>query len=107
MECIINASWNWPFNRKDMHIYGTKGYVYSDDPTTIRYRLGETEQEKTEKLPPRNAPFNNAFSFFSAAVRGDIIVPESDLSSLKVNVIVVGILEAAKKSNMTGKRVKL
>jgi predicted dehydrogenase len=107
MECIINASWNWPFNRKDMHIYGTKGYVFSDDPTTIRYKSGEREQEVTEKLPLRNAPYNNAFSFFSAAVRGDIIVPESDLSSLKVNVIVVEILEAAKKSNMTGKRVKL
>jgi predicted dehydrogenase len=107
MECILNASWNWPFNRKDMHIYGTRGYVYSDDPTTIRYRLSEKEQEVTEKLPMRKAPYNDAFSFFSAAVRGDIIVPDSDLSSLKVNMIVVEILEAAKKSNLTGKRVKL
>ena len=90
-----------------MHIYGTKGYVYSDNPTTIRYKLGEREKEETEILPLRNAPYNNAFSFFSAVVRGDIIVPESDLSSLKVNVVVVNILEAAKKSNMTGKRVKL
>lgn len=107
MECIINASWNWPFNRKDMHIYGTSGYIYSDDPTTIRYKLGEREKEETEKLPLRNAPYNNPFTFFSAAVRGDINIPETDLSSLKVNVIVVEILEAAKKSNMTGKRVRL
>ena len=24
---IIQASWNWPYNRKDMEIYGQNGYV--------------------------------------------------------------------------------
>ncbi|MDR3251846.1 MAG: Gfo/Idh/MocA family oxidoreductase, partial [Tannerella sp.] len=28
----IMASWNWPMNRKDMHIYGSKGYIYQDTP---------------------------------------------------------------------------
>jgi predicted dehydrogenase len=107
MECIINASWNWPFNRKDMHIYGSTGYIYQDNPTTVRYKLAERTQEETEKLPLREAPYNNPFTFFSAAVRGDIVIPENDLASLKINMIVVEILEAAKKSNRTGKRVKL
>jgi predicted dehydrogenase len=107
MECIINASWNWPFNRKDMHIYGSTGYIYQDNPTTVRYKLGERLQEESEKLPLREAPYNNAFSFFTAAIRGDIVIPENDLASLKINMIVVEILEAAKKSNRTGKRVKL
>ncbi len=107
MECVINASWNWPFNRKDMHIYGATGYIYQDNPTTIRYKLAERAQEETEKLPMREAPYNNGFSFFTAAIRGDITVGENDLASLKVNMIVVEILEAAKKSNKTGKRVKL
>ena len=107
MEGIINASWNWPFNRKDMHAYGTTGFVFSDDPQTIRYRLSEKSVEKTEKLPLREAPFNNPFAFFAAAIRGQIIVSETDLSSLKINMTVVEILEAARKSNRTGKRVKL
>jgi predicted dehydrogenase len=107
MTGIINGSWNWPFNRKDMHAYGTTGYVFSDDPQTIRYRLSEKSAEKSEKLPLREAPFNNPFLFFSAAVRGDIKVAETDLSSLKINMVVVEILEAARISNKTGKRVKL
>ena len=24
---IIQASWNWPYNRKDMEVYGKSGYV--------------------------------------------------------------------------------
>jgi len=107
MEAVINASWNWPFSRKDMHIYGTTGYLFSDDPRTIRYKLAEREQEVVEKLPVREAPYNNPFTFFSASIRGDIIIPDTDLSSLKINMIVVEILEAAKKSNKTGKRIKL
>jgi len=107
MECIINASWNWPFSRKDMHIYGSTGYIFQDNPSTVRYKLAERSQEETEKLPPRIAPYDNPFTFFSAAISGDITVGETDLSSLKVNMIVVEILEAAKKSNKTGKRVKL
>jgi len=63
MEGIIHASWNWPFNRKDMHVYGTTGYVLSDDPQTIRYRLSEKSVGKTEKLPSREAPFNNPLPF--------------------------------------------
>jgi predicted dehydrogenase len=107
MECVINASWNWPFNRKDMHIYGETGYIFQDNPSTIRYKLAERAQEETEKLPAREAPYNNPFTFFSAAVRGDITIGDQDLASLKINMVVVQILEAAKKSDKTGKRVKL
>ena len=90
-----------------MHIYGKTGYLFSDNPNTVRYRLSEQGQEETEKLPDRAAPYNNPFTFFAAAVNGEIIIPENDLASLKINMIVVEILEAAKKSNMTGKRVKI
>jgi predicted dehydrogenase len=107
MEGIIHASWNWPFNRKDMHLYGTTGYIFSDDSQTIRYRLSENSVEKTEKLPPRDAPYDDPFIFFAAAIRGDITVSDTDLSSLKINMTVVEILEAARKSSKTGKRVKL
>lgn len=90
-----------------MHVYGTTGFVFSDDPQAIRYRLSEKSVENTVKLPLREAPFNNPFAFFAAAIRGQIVVSETDLSSLKINMTVVEILEAARKSNRTGKRVKL
>lgn len=107
MECIINASWNWPFNRKDMHIYGTTGYVFNDDAETIRYRLNEKAAESVKKLLPADAPFNDPFTFFAAAIKGKTVVSKTDLSSLEVNMTVVEILEAARKSNKTGKLIKL
>jgi len=107
MTGIINASWNWPFNRKDMHIFGTTGYIYSDDPQNIRYKLSERSPENSVKVPLREEPFNNPFTFFAAAIRGDITVPDTDLSSLKINMVVVEILEAANKSEKSGKPVKL
>lgn len=90
-----------------MHIYGTTGYIYSDDQQNIRYKLSERSPEMSVRLPLREEPFNNPFSFFAAAVRGDITVSETDLSSIKINMIVVEILEAARKSQKTGRSVKL
>ncbi len=107
MEAVINASWNWPFNRKDMHVYGTDGYILIDDAQTIRYRLDEKSGEKTKKASPETVAFNDPFAFFAAAIRGETEISPYDLSSLENNLIVVEILEAASKSNRTGKAVKL
>jgi predicted dehydrogenase len=107
MEGIINASWNWPFNRKDMHIYGTTGYAFIDDAETIRYRLNEKSPESVKKISPTEAPFNDPFTFFAAAINGDTKVSPTDLSSLEINKVVVEILEAARKSSKTGKQIKL
>ncbi len=107
MEGVIHASWNWPFNRKDMHIYGTYGYAFIDDAETIRFRLDEKSNEEVKKVPESEAPFVDPFAFFAAAVKGDIQVGPIDLSSLEINLTVVEILEAARLSSETGMKVKL
>lgn len=107
MEGVIHASWNWPFNRKDMHIYGNSGYVFIDDAETIRYRLDEKAGEELKKVPVSAAPFTDPFAFFAAAVNGDIKIAPADLSSLEINLTVVEILEAARQSSETGMPVKL
>ncbi len=107
MEGVINASWNWPFNRKDMHIYGSTGYAFLDDATTIRYRLNEKTPEKIQKLSASDTPFKDPFSFFASAIKGETKVLATDLSSLEINMTVVEILEAARKSSKTGKQVRL
>jgi predicted dehydrogenase len=107
MTGVIFASWNWPFNRKDMHVYGSTGYIFSDDSQNMRYKLSEKTPENSVRLPLREAPSDNPFSFFSAAIRGEINISENDLSSLKTNMTVVEILEAARKSNKTGKPVRI
>ena len=35
---IIQASWNWPFDRKDMEIYGQSGYVLVPRMNVLRVR---------------------------------------------------------------------
>lgn len=57
-----------------------------------------------EKLP---SPYNDSFFYLKAAVRGEIEVNPTDLSSLENNLIVVEILEAAIESNKTGKTIIL
>ena len=102
---IIMASWNWPFGRKDMHIYGNKGALYQDNAKDMRFFSGNKETKMVADALPE--PYNDSFYYLKAAVRGDIKVKSTDLSSLENNLIVVEILEAAIKSNATGKAVKL
>ncbi|MDR3058525.1 MAG: Gfo/Idh/MocA family oxidoreductase [Prevotella sp.] len=101
---IIMVSWNWPISRKDMHIYGNKGYIYQDNATNMRIYDNKETKLIADKLPE---PYNDSFYYLKAAVRGEISVKPTDLSSLENNMIVVEILEAAIKSNETGKAVKL
>lgn len=106
-QAIIQASWNWPFNRKDIEVYGRAGYVHAPDGQSLRVRKENETQEKLQTLPPRSAPLDDPFAYLAAVVRGQIKVTDSDLSSLGNNVLVMKILEAAKQSAATGKTVKL
>ncbi len=106
-QCIIQASWNWTFARKDMEVYGTKGYAVAVDPTTIRERLQEKAPEEKKKIDPRPAPYTDPFSVLSDVVQGRLKLDKNDLYGLPVNVTVVEILEAARNSAKSGKTVTL
>lgn len=107
MQCIIQASWNWPFSRKDMELYGATGTVFTDNRTQMRIRLENDKAERKDSLKERAAPYDDPFAFFAALVRKEIKLPKYDLSSLENNMIVMEILEAAKESAKTGRVVKL
>jgi predicted dehydrogenase len=101
----IMGSWNWPMGRKDMHIYGSKGYMYQDTPASMR--IYTDRKEATVQPDKLKTPYNDSFYYLKAAVRGDIQVTPTDLSSLENNLVVVEILESAIKSAKSGKPVKL
>jgi len=105
MQAIVQASWNWPISRKDMEVYGQFGYIYSDNKSDIRYRLNENKKEIMEKFEDRQSPYDDPFSLLTAVVRNEITLTPYALSSLENNMIVVEILEAAKKSADTGKKI--
>lgn len=100
----IMASWNWPMGRKDMHIYGSKGYIYQDNATDLRVYV--RNKEVAQKAPALKAPYNDAFLYLKAVVRNDIKVDPTDLSSLENNLIVVSILDAAIRSSKSKSVVK-
>lgn len=105
-QAILQGSWNWPFSRKDMEVYTTKGYMKALDANTVNFREHgkEAETEKSLSLP---YGLNDPFHYFTEAIRGNIKVSPEDLSSLENNLIVVEILDAARQSARTGQVIKL
>ena len=107
-QCIIQASWNWPFSRKDMEVYGETGYAIAINNTTMRIRNKETEAEKSIQLTAKEmGVYEDPISYFADVVRGKIQPPKNSLYSLENNVMVVRILDAARESAKTGKTVFL
>jgi predicted dehydrogenase len=110
-QAIIQGSWNWPFNRKDMEIYGATGYIdtlYEDHNPGAKLRLrlpGETS-EHVENAPALAAPQDNSLNYLAAVLNGSLD-PTHDLTSLDTNVTVVRILDAARRSAQTGRTIQL
>jgi len=107
-QCIIQASWNWPFARKDMEVYGQTGYVISANNAMMRKR---NKQSKSEEIATITADevsvYVDPFSYLADVINGKIKVPEYGLYSLENNIMVVRILEAARESAKTNKTVFL
>jgi predicted dehydrogenase len=104
-QAILQASWNWPFDRKDMEVYGQTGYAITvkRDQMDVR-RAGEAEAKRvTAKAvaPPNDDPL----TYLRAVWLGEV-KPEG-LSSLETNVIVAEILDAARESAKSGKTMSL
>ncbi|MBT5903217.1 MAG: Gfo/Idh/MocA family oxidoreductase [Opitutaceae bacterium] len=103
---IIQASWDWTFPRKDMHVYGRAGIIRTidqDDYDIRMERRGEPVAKKAEPLPET---ISSAVNYFSAVFRGELD-PTGSLSSIENNLIAMEIQEAAKESARSGKRVLL
>lgn len=99
---IIEASWNWPFSIKDWEVFGTEGYLHALNSEELQQR----KKNKHETLKVPVAAYTDNITYLAAVLKGTI-KPDNDLSSLNNNLIVVRILEAARKSAKEGKRVVL
>ena len=103
---IIQASWNWPYNRKDMEIYCQHGYVLAPRSDSLRVLKGDQVEKEISVTPPALTGVNgDSIPYLAAVVRGEI--QPSGLSSLAVNLVVTEILDAARESAATGRRIDL
>jgi len=104
-QAILQASWNWPFDRKDIEVYGQTGYILVPRRDILRVRTSGTSSETERNPPPLSGPQADPLAYLAAVVRGDI--QPAGLSSLPVNMVVTEILDAARESARTGKRIDL
>ena len=102
---IIQASWNWPFDRKDMEVYGQSGYVISVKRDDIRVRRAAEAAEEKIAAKPVPPPYDSELTYFRAVILEG--AKEDNLSSLETNVIVTEILDAARRSAMEGRTIQL
>jgi glucose-fructose oxidoreductase len=110
-QAIIQGSWNWPFDRKDMEVYGATGYVdtvYVDSRQTnqLRVRLPNEPAEHRDTATPLPAPQDNSLNYL-VAVLNHQLDPKADLTALDTNVTVVRILDAARRAAQTGRAIHL
>src|SRR6266853_4347412 len=107
---IIEASWDWPYSKDVVAVYGPKGSLLARH-STLQRRLAETrgpdvppdgESLTLEALPKERS---NPISYFVDCIRNDKAI--EDPLSARLNVQVMEILDAARESARTGKPQEL
>jgi len=103
---VIQGSWNWPFGRKDMEVYGATGYVITVASEGLRTRFAHESNERTSTAGSLPENERSSLAYLVAVLNGKI-ADKGDLSALDTNVTVMQILDAARESGRTGKSVRL
>jgi predicted dehydrogenase len=104
-QAVLQASWNWPFDRTDLEVYGQTGTVFTRGREVVEMRrAGETEAKRVA-AKPLEPPNDDPLTYLKAvAVEG---LKPAGMSSLEINVVVAEILDAARDSAESGKTVVL
>jgi predicted dehydrogenase len=105
-QAVIQGSWNWPFSRKDMEVYGAAGYAITVASEGLRTRFTHESAERTSTAPPLPDDERSSLAYLVDVLNGKI-TDKDDLSALDTNVTVMQILDAARESARTGKSVRL
>ena len=104
---IIQASWCWPYNRKDMELYGDSGFIEVEAHNLLNVRLGDSKKEEVVSLGKVPNPWGVAFIRLAKIIANKEELPPFDLSSLENNMIVMEILDAAIRSANEGRHVEI
>ena len=93
-SAVVEASWNWTHNVKEMDLYTESGSLHAGlgDALTVRRPDGAAKLEIAPPLPPH---LRDQWSYLKEVIRGQCQVDQ--LSSLKFNTVVTGILDDARR----------
>jgi predicted dehydrogenase len=91
-----------------MEIYGETGYIFAENRNDMKIRGKNMKSEEQKKITSNDvAVYEDPFAYFADVIHNKITMPEYGLYSMKNNVEVVRILDAARESAKTGKTVLL
>jgi predicted dehydrogenase len=102
LQVTVVGSWHWPYARKDVALYGETGAVITTNDRSYSLRSGKSPFAAQDAKAERRVPLR----WFADVVRkGED--PVNDPSSLANNLIVMRILEAARRSAAEGRSIPL
>jgi len=104
-QAIIEAAWNWPFDVKDIQVYGKTGYVKTEQRDRVMVRRAGERESREETAAAIPSPDDDELAYLRAVVM-EGKKPEGP-TSLETNVIVMEILDAARESAKTGKTIRI
>ena len=107
IEVVIQASWNWPYQRKDMEIHGSGGSLIAADPQTVWLRRAGNPQPERRSLSPLPRHRAEPFAYLAAVVRGEETPVPHALSAPGNSLAVMRILDAARRSAKSGYSISL
>ena len=91
--------------RKDMEVYGATGSILTIGNNDVSVRLPHESHATERKAHPIAEPYNDSLTYLRAVLLKGA-KPDA-LSSLETNVIVIEILDAARRSAESGHTIKL
>jgi predicted dehydrogenase len=107
---VIEASWDWPYNKDTTEVFGPKGSLLARH-TTLQYRSADARgpnvapDGENVTLDPPLKETSNPIAYFVDCIRNN--KPIEDPVSAQLNVQVMEILDAARESARTGKPQEL
>jgi glucose-fructose oxidoreductase len=102
---VLQASWNWPFGRSDVEVYGKTGTVVTRGRDEIEVRRAGERESKKVAAKALLEPQNDEITYLRAVVLEG--AKPTGPSSLEINVVVAEIMDAARESAKTGKTVRM
>lgn len=105
VQIIIQASWNWSHNRKDMEVYGKTGYVFCKNGMDMEILTDEKRGAEMVKAASLPMGLHDPFAFLNKVVNQKHKPLPWEVSSLENNMMIMQILEAAKASAKSGKTI--
>jgi predicted dehydrogenase len=101
---IVEASWNWPYTIMDVEVSGSDGYLHASQFDTPQLQVKNEKESRNETIS--TPEYKDGVEYLTAVLK-DGAPDNNEMLSLERNLIVVRILDAARKSAREGRKILL